>query len=88
MTKKEIIKTVFEKLSRRNCSSCYKEVIGLGLLKKLLVVIRLNENNNKKQWSIVVIEPEEYKGFWMDSFNTKREAISLCTGMGWRIKND
>lgn len=67
----------------------YETGIKLAIDPALRVRIEKNTDLGYKQWAIVVIEPNlkpEITEFWLESFDTKKEAVALCKEMRWKIQ--
>jgi hypothetical protein len=47
------------------------------------VYIHPSTDTGEKRWAIVC--EKDYSDFWLDSFSKKKDAITLCKEMDWRI---
>lgn len=90
---RKIENTPWAKGFKRDCPTSYKT--ALRIVKDPSLLVRIEKSNelwkNKPQWAIVIVEPqivgcERLDDFWLDSFDTKKEAVALCTKMRWRIE--
>ena len=71
-----------KKLVDYHVDSLAEEAFEIAEHADLIVDIIQNDETGEWLWSI---DNNIRPGFWLDSFKTKREAISLCDAMGWEI---
>jgi len=66
------------------------QCVEYALQDNLEVVLEKNDDSGEMMWHVVVHDSEKYKdpftsGFWMCSYLTKKEAVSVCDVMKWKI---
>src|SRR6516225_9792947 len=67
---------------REEAPVSYREAIDFAAEPGLRVFLRHTDENGDPKWAICV---EERPDFWMDAFNTRAEAVTLCKTMGWKV---
>lgn len=84
MTKRELEKTEWAKIFKRECPIDYQEALKLALLgDKLEVSIRKGVFTEKdKHWEIIIAADWD---FTMYITRTKKEAVEFCKKMRWKI---
>jgi len=80
-----VSKTKWARYFKKDNPISYGTALQLAHNPDLRVVIDKNNETGKWMYSISVVDPDEHCGFWMDSFETKKEALSLCKEMGWKV---
>lgn len=80
--KSEIEKTEWARKFKEDDSLCYDRAIELASREIVEVEIYSNDELGYFVWSVSSVEDRE---FWFDTFRTKREAVSFCKRMGWKV---
>jgi len=81
--KTDIQNTKWAKKYLEECPTSYKEAIEKSNDPNLNVDIYHNDDAGFWQFSVV----DTRDGFWMDSFETEKEAETLILEMGWRLED-
>lgn len=82
MTKEQIENTKWAKEFKKDDPISYPRAMRYALETPLFVDIYKNRETGILLYSIVVRDSD----FWMESFYTRKEAIKLCSKMGWSIQ--
>lgn len=80
MTRKELVKTTWAKNFKKTNPMDYDDAIDIAMDNTVDVGIYKTDQTGEWRWAI-----DAGNGFWLDSFKTKKEAVSLCKKMGWKI---
>jgi len=76
----DILNSKWAKEFKEESPSQYKKALKYATNKNIVFAIYQNDEIGEKLWAI------SYKGFWMDAFDTKKEAIKLCEEMNWNFE--
>ena len=89
MTREEIEATAWAKRFKKDCGQSYSQAIDIALRTRLVIIEKRDDNSflGDYQFAITTADADEYEDdFWLDAFDTKKEALSLCREMGWMVK--
>lgn len=84
MTRDEIITTDWARRFKEECPSRFEEAIAIAERAPVVDIVMTDEHSFRGDYKFVIIEHGGDNSFWLDAFNTKEEALSLCEAMGWR----